>query len=517
MEFIKTMERIEHKSTILVVDDEEANVSLLEKILVPLGYNVLKAYNGKEALEKICAQNPDLVILDIKMPIMDGLAVCKAMRDREETRFTPVIFITGFGTTELRIKGIEVGGDDFLSKPFNIHEITARVRSLLRMKRYRDDLENAYEHLSNLTAVTDQLLNEFDPMNFDIQAMFHMLVNQLLGGTLNTHSNPGYIFLSTNFGMTELKGSLYARVRNRTKKILDSIIIKAEPFVFPGSGELQFSNRGSFDGTYQEYQRLFDSQLLRMVGKIDNFICYRSKEVVIIALNYNRPVSIFEAQVLKGLVIHSHFFKVISDQIRETENAFLYSIHSLARACEINDEDTGNHILRVNEYTKALSVELSLPEQFIDTISYSAQMHDVGKIHTHPDILKKPGKLSEVEFNEMKKHTIFGPKILGQSPRLELSRQIAESHHENYDGSGYPHGAKGDEIPLSSRITHLADIYDALRSKRVYKPALSNEEAVKIITRGDGRVTPQHFDPGVLKSFKKINKEFQAIYRRLKD
>jgi HD-GYP domain-containing protein (c-di-GMP phosphodiesterase class II) len=144
-------------------------------------------------------------------------------------------------------------------------------------------------------------------------------------------------------------------------------------------------------------------------------------------------------------------------------------------------------------------------------------MHDVGKIYVDKAILTKKEKLTDEEFEHIKSHTIHGEKIIGESEYLRMSSEIARNHHERYDGTGYPDGKKGEDIPISARIVSLADIYDALRSERSYKPGFSHEKSYKIIAKGDGRVEPQHFDPIVLEAFKKIHGDFKKIYEELKD
>ena len=198
---------------------------------------------------------------------------------------------------------------------------------------------------------------------------------------------------------------------------------------------------------------------------------------------------------------------------QETEHAFRYLVDALARASEVNDEDTGAHIVRINEYSKALASRLGMDKTFIDTIYYSAQMHDVGKIHIHPDILKKPGALSSEEYEQMKAHCTYGAHILGDSPRLKMAREIAQHHHEKFNGRGYPNGLRGKAIPLSARIVALADVYDALRQPRVYKEAFSHAKTMNIITRGDGRTRPDDFDPDLLKAFVAIEAELDSIYQ----
>ncbi len=158
---------------------------------------------------------------------------------------------------------------------------------------------------------------------------------------------------------------------------------------------------------------------------------------------------------------------------------FYYTISALARAAEANDEDTGRHIQRVNKYAALVASELGLPAREVEAISRSAQMHDVGKVHIHPDILRKTSKLTPEEWEIMKTHCEAGARILGDHPRLRVAAEIASTHHERWDGTGYPRGLQGEEIPISGRICIVADIYDALRSARSYKPAFSHDQAAK--------------------------------------
>jgi HD-GYP domain-containing protein (c-di-GMP phosphodiesterase class II) len=208
----------------------------------------------------------------------------------------------------------------------------------------------------------------------------------------------------------------------------------------------------------------------------------------------------------------------IRDLQGETEDAFMLSIELLARAAEIHDEDTGNHIVRTNEYAYFLGQTLDCRKRLCEELHYSAQLHDVGKMSVNSAVLKKEGRLDPGEVEEMNRHTVYGHKILVDNDRLQLAAEIALNHHEKWDGTGYPRGLAGEDIPLTARIVQLGDVYDALRSKRVYKPAFSHEKASTIILKGDDRLDSRgHFDPGLLEIFANHHKEFDAIWQHLAD
>lgn len=202
----------------------------------------------------------------------------------------------------------------------------------------------------------------------------------------------------------------------------------------------------------------------------------------------------------------------------QTEEAFQVSVTLLARAAEIHDEETGNHIIRVNEYSYAVAKILGLGDHWCNELRYSAQLHDVGKMSVDAAVLKKKGGLDDAEREEMNRHTVYGYQILTASPRLSLGAEIALYHHEKWDGTGYPDRVAGDAIPISARIVQIADIYDALRSERPYKPGFSHAKTVKIMTKGDDRIEPKaHFDPKLVDLFADRHKEFEKIWNKLTD
>ncbi len=208
----------------------------------------------------------------------------------------------------------------------------------------------------------------------------------------------------------------------------------------------------------------------------------------------------------------------IIDSQHETEEAFQVSIRLLARAAEIHDEETGQHIVRVNEYSYVLAQLAGMPPAFCDEIRYSAQLHDVGKMSVDAAVLKKKGLLNQAERLEMDQHTVYGFQILSASARLTMGAEIAHYHHERWDGTGYPAGLKGENIPLSARIVQIADVYDALRSERPYKNGFTHAQTVKILTDGDDRINPKaHYDPRLLQLFTTNHQLFADIWNRLHD
>ncbi|GEM_PF-2940849 len=209
-------------------------------------------------------------------------------------------------------------------------------------------------------------------------------------------------------------------------------------------------------------------------------------------------------------------YEHVSKREKELYDAYYNFATTLARIAEKHDDITGKHIQRVGEISGFIAEKMGLPPMLVDQIRKYAPLHDIGKIMVPDKILQKKGPLTEEEWELMKKHTEFGAELIGNKQHFMVARNIALYHHEKYDGSGYPFGLKGNQIPIEAQIVAIADVYDALRDARPYKPALTHEEAMKIILEGDRRTKPEHFNPKILDIFRQYHEQIRDIYDSLK-
>jgi len=341
---------------VLAVDDEERNLRLIEAMLLPLGYEVMLAKSGEEALNLVASHPPDVILLDIMMPGISGFEVARRLKGADETRMIPLIMVTALKEVEDRVKALEAGADDFLTKPVEKMELKARVASSVKVKAYND----------------------------------HML----------------------------------------------------------------------------RYQKELEEEVARRTQQLEHA--------------YSR-----------------------------VKSASLDTIHRLSRAAEYKDEHTGDHIQRMSRYCVAVARQMGLSQKVLESLLYAAPMHDIGKIGIPDRILLKPRRLDQDEWRIMKLHTVIGGKILAGSEVgfIRLAEVIAMTHHERWDGKGYPKGIAGRKIPLAGRICAVADVFDALTSRRPYKEPIDVDESFSILKEGRGT----RFDPDVLDAFFDAEKEILEI------
>jgi len=361
--------------SILIADDIETNRDLLCRRLGKMGFRLLTANNGLEVLESLAQASVDLVLLDLMMPLMDGIEVLQCMRQDVRYRDIPVIMITANDDVENAVRCIDMGAEDYLVKPFNHTMLRARVNACLERKRLRDQ---------------------------------------------------------------------EVRYRGRIKRQNDEL----------------------------------------------------------------------EERVHR--------------QVREISESQLATIFAMSKLAESRDPETGKHLERMREYCRLLSRQLGrtaayyaeIDETFVENIYAASALHDIGKVGVDDAVLLKPGKLTEEEWVLMRRHPVLGADTLREVDRqhpgngfIRIGIDIAESHHEKWDGSGYPYGKRKKEIPLVGRILALGDVYDALTSQRCYKKAFSHEKSRSIIEEGEGR----HFDPDVVQAFREVETEFLRVRQAFQD
>jgi len=203
----------------------------------------------------------------------------------------------------------------------------------------------------------------------------------------------------------------------------------------------------------------------------------------------------------------------------DIKKGYIETIQRLTVTAEYKDKTTGCHLKRIGLYAKLMAEVMGLSATIAETLYITGPMHDLGKIGICDEILLKPGPLTPEEFETVKKHTLIGAEILkgSDSEFLKIAARIALFHHEKWDGSGYPYGLKKNEIPIESRIMSIADQYDAIRSRRPYKPPYDHKTAYKIITEGDNKSNPGQFYPDILNAFKRCHERFNEIYESLSD
>ncbi len=303
---------------ILCVDDEPFNLSLLEAILSPQGYDVVSAVNGPEALEKIAAERIDICLLDVKMPDMDGFEICRRIKSDELHRNIPVVMITAFSDTDNRIRGIEAGAEDFISNPFNSSEVLARIKMLLHVKSLNDRLQSAYHNIAKLSAFGEQIITNFDPATFDFLENVDSIVHQIIRRRVDQIDSPEIVVI----GMIDPGGvcqwlrydSIGVEINRSTPGMnLDYKLV----FSARGKPDVCFYNEADPEQAASTLVRELEKQLI----PVSNMVSYSTDSFCLIALNYGREVTTHDATVINSVVMQSLFLRSLASQVRDTEYA----------------------------------------------------------------------------------------------------------------------------------------------------------------------------------------------------
>jgi len=494
---------------ILIVDDDGAICRQISNWLEEGGYEASTCEDGNAALAKVSEVRPDMVLLDLVMPGMTGLAICGALKENPETARLPVVMLTGVGSREDKIRCLDIGADDFLRKPIDREELLARIKSILRGKQLGDRLLHSYMELDRLGAFAevfaDQVLVDWRTEDVAVTMAQEFL----------QHDESSPIRPQLVWGGLAARGRMFGLLYYRLKGTWHRDITEFPPEELEGLLEPYRETEESFLSKAPLPPSL--RKLLRVPQDLEagNFLGVARGPNVILAAGYPQDIPPFEVPLLKALLRHWSVFERIRREARKTEEAFFATMEALALTSEFYDPHTAKHIRRVAAFAEEMARALGHEERYVRWLGKCSQMHDIGKITIPLEIVNKAGLLSEDEMATMRRHTTNGAHILGKAAHLEMARNIARCHHENYDGSGYPEGLRGEEIPIEARIVKIVDIYDALRIERSYKPAHDHETALKILREGDDRTSPGHVDPTLLQAFLDRHEDMDRLYTKI--
>ncbi len=491
---------------ILIVEDSPVVASLLASWLEQAGYQPVVASDAATADAVMAQQAPSLVLLDLILPDRNGMEVCRELKAREETSRTPVIILTGAGSAANRIRCLELGADDFLSKPVAQEELLARVRSLLRAKSLSDRLLLSFMELDKLGTFAETLTSQSiaDWSAFEVA---NTMARHLLGPTPDTERHPRLAWAGRVVRHRIFGSVWYYQAGVWVQEAMTVPVQRLAALLRPferGAG--QFICKGPVPEEL--------GHLLHFPSSVPhaNLVALWRGENIVMTAAYPWEVGVYELPLLRAVLRHWAVFERLRFEARQSEQAFFATMEALALAAEFHDSDTARHVRRVGAYAEIIARALGHPPTFVKWLSRSAAMHDVGKIATPLSLLRKAGALDPDELEVMRQHTVHGAMLLGTLEPLAMARTIARHHHENFDGSGYPDGLAGAEIAVEARIVKIADVYDALRSVRPYKQAHGHEESLRLLRRGDARVSPQHLDPLAFEAFLDHHHEMAGIW-----
>ncbi|MBI5074441.1 MAG: response regulator [Nitrospirae bacterium] len=499
------------KRRILCVDDQPVNLALFREILIYEGYDVVIAEDGKTALNLLHAQKIDLVILDVLMPQMNGLEVCRQIRGDEDIAGIPIIMVSGLAAYQDRQRGLGAGADDFIMKPFHLTEIASRVKTMLRLLDLQEELCVADATMAAMASFGHEVIHAVESCHPDLLSGFDRLVSKVFGQGEESGVSPE-IVLTGVLDKGRRKWLYYYFSDGALKRTLLATDVGWSLDLPEVEGKSLFCT-----GEEEIRQSLF-SPLIEELGGMNIAVTtvagYISRAFSVIAVNYRRTATKYDARVMQSLASQGILLQAVLQRLTDSDDALEHIVRTLVKVSEAGDEDGDAHIVRIGDYASLLAQDLKMHEGFIKAIRFQSQLHDIGNVYIPAAILRKPAVLTDAEFGEIKNHTLYGAQILGQYKGFQIGRNIALTHHERWDGSGYPYCLKEERIPIEGRILNIVDQYDSLRRQKIYRPAFDHDTSCRIIIEGDNRTLPCHFDPRVLTAFRTAAPRLQEIYER---
>ena len=503
--------------SILVVDDDAQIRVLYRKLLECEGYVVSEAKDGLDALQEVSACSPDVIVLDAMMPNLDGFECARRLKADVTTREIPIIMVSAANDPEGIEAGLEAGVDEYLTKPFRHREFVLRVRSMVRLHRSKAELLSInharWEQARSLQALLDLSVGLIGAENLD--GILERVVSAVADlarcrrvSVMLPDSEGKFLTIAKCVGLDEATAG--------TVRVPVGGAIAGQVFL---SGEQVVVNSPEDPNPRPEQ---YDSQFFVSAPLISKTLRAMERTVGVLNITERHGQRPFGRNELESIDLLCNIAgTAINDFLsrQERDEAQDSIVVALAALAECRDTDTGGHLDRVTRFALMLAEELrnkgpygeQIDDAFMQALRRAMPLHDIGKVGVPDHILLKPGRLTDAEMEQMRRHAEIGAQtirsVTARTPGvsfLRIAEEIACSHHEWWDGSGYPHGLSGRSIPLSGRIAAIADVYDALTTKRVYKDAMPHQRAVAIIREGAGT----QFDPAVVEAFLRRQDEF---------
>jgi putative nucleotidyltransferase with HDIG domain len=512
----------EKKETLLFVDDEESILTVSSEYFRRKGYRTLTARTGVDALEILAKEAVDCCFTDINMPEMNGLELAERIRFRDNTM--PVIVMTGYPTLENTIQTLKNGVVDFLIKPVNLKQMELSVKRVIQQRKMFVEnflLKKEVESKKRLQKLNQELLHKVEELNILNKIMsefasisssadvFKRAVDMALEIAHADLTN-FYVVNEASQQPIEVSSSAtraYSSAASPHRETDRGLLQNPSPAGFEFSKPeiimevasdqiplLISENTGTWDLPPEICSAMFIPLKIRekVFGILTAFVSCSQKRFNEKDLFYLSFLAQSAAHAIENLALYENIY----------ENLFA-TLYAFVKAVEARDLYTRQHSSRVTGLSLILSQHLGCSKEEQDILNFAGHLHDIGKIGIRDDILLKPGRLTNEEFEKIKDHPVIGANILEQLGLWQRERQIIRCHHERFDGAGYPDGLKRQEIPFLARILSVADVYDAMASDRAYRKKMEDEVIVRIINEGGGT----QFDPDVVAAF---NNAYQA-------
>ena len=475
----------------LVIDDDPITRDLLSDILCTIdGCGTDVAPNGREGLEKVKENSYAIVFTDLMMPVLNGLGVLKEVQKIYPG--LPVVVVTGMSTIDVAINVMKEGANDFITKPFKINTITSTVerilgeRQLLNRIDVKGDYRGALERLNSELFQKLQKINLLQAINVELDSIYD---NEAIYRTIVEMASKLLMAREASFGIIEdnflkIKRTIGVREKNISVKgsFLETIL-KTKTYYLAALGETNPHTGQPLAYPFLSIPFVIKDEvfaLLNVADKVDGSSF--SKDDISLALTLvNKTALRIENNVLYEIVYHN----------------LVNSLKSLVLSIEARDSYTRHHSERVTAYSLQIAEVLNLSEEDKDALKFGGYLHDIGKIGVKDGVLLKPGRLCIEEKAEIRQHPLIGDNIIKPLMFFPREREIIRSHHEFYNGKGYPDGLAGEEIPIIARVLSVADAYDAMTSTRPYRKAMTPNKALTELQR----FSHIQFDPRIVEAF----------------